>query len=310
MAQTAQTAQVTYLRTAEVPLNDLTPYPGNAKKGDVEAILASLRRNSQYRSLVVREVKKGRLVVLAGNHTMQALKAHGPGDCGQTVKVGDAEQPCGICGNKAWTPTARCEVIRCDDDAARRINVADNRTSDLGEYDDKALLELLGELGGDYTGTGYTPEDYDDLLKVTGALAEETTEFLSAFTAPKDDPAQPSAPPSGPAAGPDGAVGAASLPPGGAPSPGPAAAAPGQPTPAPAAGPAAAAAAAPVVGGVSPMPPPQTTVPIQWVVTLPQRDTIRAALKHAQAAGGFETAAEALTDICQQYLSTVSEENQ
>lgn len=158
MSTTADAGPLAVFRRVEVlGLDELTPFPGNAKRGDVEAILSSLRRNAQYRSLIVREIDKGPLIVLAGNHTMAALELHGAGDCGQTVKVGKKTTPCGVCGNDAnWSPVARCEVIVCGDAAARRINLADNRTSELGHYDHDALAELLEALHGDYEGTGYT----------------------------------------------------------------------------------------------------------------------------------------------------------
>lgn len=137
----------TYIRTADIPLDELTPFPGNAKRGDVEQIRTSLRRNGQYRSLIVREIPDGPLVVLAGNHTMQAL-------------VAEQHQ------------TARCEIVLCDDATARRINLADNRTAELGGYDNDALAELLSYLDGDYEGTGYTDADVAALI-VPPQLPEE-----------------------------------------------------------------------------------------------------------------------------------------
>lgn len=128
-----------YLATRNVPLDELTPYPGNAKRGNVEEIRKSLRRNGQYRSLVVREIENGPLVVLAGNHTMQALAAEG-------------------------YETARCEIVGCDDSEARRINLADNRMAEIGSWDEQALAELLEGLDGDYDGTGYDDQDLADLL--------------------------------------------------------------------------------------------------------------------------------------------------
>ncbi|MFJ2093110.1 hypothetical protein ACIOEW_28135 [Streptomyces sp. NPDC087901] len=95
------TTQATYLRTETIPLAQLQPFPGNAKRGDVGTILTSLCHNGQYRSLVVREVEPDRYVTLTGNHTTQAIAAHGPGDCGMTVKTGGEERPCGICGTRA-----------------------------------------------------------------------------------------------------------------------------------------------------------------------------------------------------------------
>lgn len=117
-------------------LADLKHYPGNARRGDLDAIRDSLRVNGQFRPLLV-QASTG--YVLTGNHTMDAMLAEG------------------------WEEADTCEVD-VDDDAARRIVVADNRTSDLGTYDDRALLTLLRELGEDMSGTGYSLDDYDDLL--------------------------------------------------------------------------------------------------------------------------------------------------
>jgi hypothetical protein len=159
-----------YVETRDVSLDELTPFPGNAKRGNPAEILVSLRRNGQYRGLVVRKIPGGPLIVLAGNHTMQALQAHGAGRC----EYADHEKnPCAMCSDGAWDgTTARCEIIVCDDDEARRINLADNRLAELGGYDNDSLAELLSYLDGDYEGTGYsdddvmkliTPPDIDDL---------------------------------------------------------------------------------------------------------------------------------------------------
>lgn len=130
-----------YLGTQDVPLADLVQFPGNARRGDLEVIRASVRRHGQYRSIVVREVGDGSRVIVAGNHTALALAAEGH----ETVRV---------------------DLIECDEGEARRINLADNRSAELGGYDDSALAELLAGLAGDFGGTGWTQDDYDVL---TGA---------------------------------------------------------------------------------------------------------------------------------------------
>lgn len=158
---TTDATTATYVRTANIPLDELTPFPGNAKRGDVDTIRASLRRNGQYRSLVVREIPNGPLIVLAGNHTLQALTAEGH-------------------------DTARCEIVVCDDDTARRINLADNRTAELGEYDNDALAELLSYLDGDYDGTGYTDDDVQALI--TPLEDPEALNDPDATPEPPDDP--------------------------------------------------------------------------------------------------------------------------
>lgn len=129
---------VSWIETREVPIDSLTRFPGNARRGNVDEIRASIRRHGQYRSLVVRD-DNGELVILAGNHTRDALAAEGH-------------------------PAARCEILECTDDEARRINLADNRLAELGDYDGDALAELLSYLDGDYEGTGYTDADIDALL--------------------------------------------------------------------------------------------------------------------------------------------------
>jgi hypothetical protein len=48
---------------------------------------------------------------------------------------------------------ARVEVIACDDDTARRINLIDNRAAEKGDWDLDGLVELLSYLP-DLDGTG------------------------------------------------------------------------------------------------------------------------------------------------------------
>jgi DNA modification methylase len=124
--------------TRDIPIAHLTRYPGNPRRGNVPEIQASVRRLGQYRSVVVRDTG-GELVILAGNHTTAALEAEGH-------------------------ETVRAEVITCDDDEARRINLADNRLAELGGYDDDALAAILAELEGDFGGTGWAQDDLDELL--------------------------------------------------------------------------------------------------------------------------------------------------
>jgi hypothetical protein len=302
--------QATYLRTADVPIDDLTPYPGNAKKGDTRAILDSLRRNAQYRAVVARELPDGSLIVLAGNNTLAAMREHGPGDCGTTFTRRRRKLPCGVCSNRAgYIPFLRAEVVSCDDDTARRANLADNKTAELGTWDTEALAELLAGLDDDLDGTAYSGEDYDELLKVTGALAESTTAFLSDLTGPAPAPTAPALHPFSDTAPPVPGQQVASPTAASADLEEPAAAGEDRPAPPPMSpgvhtgpeaysGPGARSSA----GVGIELPPPVTTVPLQWVFTVPQRDTVRAAIKQAQAAGGYDTAAEALTAICAAYL--------
>lgn len=130
------------LEVERVRLGDLRPFPGNARRGNVDAIAESLRVNGEYQPIVA---QRSTGYVLIGNHRLQAAQ-----------KLG-------------WT---HLNVVYrdVDDDAARRIVVADNRTHDLGSYDERALAELLRSLEDELQGTGYEIDDVDDLL---AALEEE-----------------------------------------------------------------------------------------------------------------------------------------
>jgi hypothetical protein len=109
----------------------------------IPAIAESLATNGQYRPIVVRADGE----ILAGNHTWKAAASLG------------------------WTEIA---VVRVDvtDEQAARIMLADNRTADLGGYDDAMLLALLQEVQEvdlALTGTGYSAEDLDLLLGLSDA---------------------------------------------------------------------------------------------------------------------------------------------
>ncbi|MFK0063370.1 hypothetical protein ACIQTN_29595 [Streptomyces werraensis] len=175
-------SQATYVRTQDVPLGELTPYPGNARRGDVRLILQSLRTSGQYRSLIARQLPDGHLVVLAGNHTLAALLAHGRGPCTASIPTfANPGADCALCNGTRWEPTARVEIVECDDDTALRINVVDNRAAEKGSWDLDGLVELLSYLP-DLDGTGYTDEDVERLLAPPPSLEE-----LADTYAPRED---------------------------------------------------------------------------------------------------------------------------
>lgn len=118
-----------------VPLKGLKPHPRNPRRGDVAQLAESLTRFGQTKALVVQNSTG---FVLAGNRTLAAAKSLG------------------------WDTIAAVRVD-LDDAEALAYLIADNRTSDLGSYDDGKVMELLESLNN-LTGTGYSPDDVDDLL--------------------------------------------------------------------------------------------------------------------------------------------------
>lgn len=115
--------------------SELNFYPGNARRGDVDAIADSLKTHGQFQPIIV---QKGTEYVLIGNHTLKAAK-----------KLRWAE--------------VQISYLDVDDVTAKKIVLVANRTSDLGTYDLDALAGLLSDLD-DLTGTGYSDADLVGLL--------------------------------------------------------------------------------------------------------------------------------------------------
>ncbi len=145
----------------KVKIEGLRPYPGNARRSDVELIAESLRELGQYKPIVV---NKGNTcaslanTVLAGNHTMEAAKTLGWSHIDVT-----------------W--------VDVDEETAKRIVLVDNRSNDVATYDVKSLLNLVTDLP-DYTATGFTQDEVDALLEVLENQADDLAD--DAGDAPDD----------------------------------------------------------------------------------------------------------------------------
>lgn len=144
-----------------VPVTAVSLHPENAKVGDVPAIAKSIARNDFYGALVV---QRSTGHILVGNHRWLAAKAENLGE----------------------VPVIYVDV---DDDQARRIMVADNRTSDLGTFDMEKLSALLESFDGDLDGTGYSLDDLTDMLGTPGdglTPPDSVPESAPALTVPGD----------------------------------------------------------------------------------------------------------------------------
>jgi DNA modification methylase len=130
---------VDQLAYERIPVDSLSTFDGNPRKGNVEKIAASLERHGQYRPIVVNagsETGRGR-EVLAGNHTLMAARSLG------------------------WSHVDAC-LVDVDDETAKSIVAADNKLADLGGYDDLALFSLLDSLE-DLGATGYKISELEAL---------------------------------------------------------------------------------------------------------------------------------------------------
>ena len=131
--------------------SELTLMPSNPRIGNVNVIEGSLKTFGLMSALVFRnepdpdDPKSMRKVVYAGNHRLQAAR------------------------NLGWSHVAAIDGDHLTHDQIRAYSLADNKTGDMGTYDDDLLASLLGDLGDDPTGellaaTGYTNTDLDRLM--------------------------------------------------------------------------------------------------------------------------------------------------
>lgn len=126
---------VTEIRKMQVAIDDVKPFPGNARRGDLPTVRESVKTHGQYRSILVQE-STGHII--AGNNTWQAMKDEG------FINID-------------------IEIIDVDDTTAKKINLMDNRANDLAGYDDQALADLLNDIP-DFEGTGFERQDLDALM--------------------------------------------------------------------------------------------------------------------------------------------------
>jgi ParB-like chromosome segregation protein Spo0J len=113
---------MTELRIENVNINSLTPDPANARTHDsknLKAIASSLEKFGQRKPIVVTPDS----IVVAGNGTLEAAKSLG------WTQIAIARTPVG------WTW-----------DQVKAFALADNRTAELAEWDDKVLADQLLEL--------------------------------------------------------------------------------------------------------------------------------------------------------------------
>lgn len=123
-----------------VPVTDLKQFPGNPNEGNVEEIAKSLKTNGLFEPIIV---QKSTGHILSHNHVTQAAELLG------------------------WS---HLDVIRVDvdDQQAKRIVAAANRTAELSQRNDYLLADLLRDIADGDTGlegTGYDDGFLDDLLE-------------------------------------------------------------------------------------------------------------------------------------------------
>lgn len=132
------------LRHLAVPIDDVTPVPGNPHKGKVDRIADSLAIHGQYSPIVVNR-RTGQIV--AGNTTWHAARSLGADEIAVSY-------------------------IDVDQKRQKKIGAVDNRSAQKAKYDEEARIDFLEGLP-DLDGTGYT----DDELAALKASLEPPETF-------------------------------------------------------------------------------------------------------------------------------------
>lgn len=109
------------------PIENLHALDGNPRRGDVKAVARSFRQFGQRKPIVAKQTgtdEHGRPtgIVTAGNHSLLAAR-----------------------DELGWGAIA-VVFVKEDEMSAKAYALADNRTHDLGTYDDDALAEMLAEI--------------------------------------------------------------------------------------------------------------------------------------------------------------------
>jgi len=135
------------LESLAIDIDTLSFLEGNPRKGDIEAVAKSYKQFGQRKPIVATKDN----VVIAGNHQLAAARQLG------------------------WDKIA---VVITDDDelTAKAFALADNRTAELGSYDDDLLADLLSEVSSVpelMDSTGFSEDDLFDLIGFDDEPEEE-----------------------------------------------------------------------------------------------------------------------------------------
>ncbi len=158
-APPAPASEKTALRIEYVDLASLVRAPRNPKGHDLGSLHMSLKRFGFVNPILVDDTT-GRIV--AGHGRLDAL---------QQLKASGGKPPVRVQAvNGAWLVPVIHGVGFENETEAESYLIADNRTVELGGWDDAALASLLSDLAAQdaLAGTGFDQDDVDALLKRLG----------------------------------------------------------------------------------------------------------------------------------------------
>ena len=154
-------------------VSELAPDPLNPKTHDLPTIQASIGRFGMLEPVVI----DGRTQQILSGHgrVVSLVEAHERGDVApEGIRVGPEGQ---------WLTPAVTGWSSANDDEAHAALVALNRTTELGGWDERALLtmlETLDESEGGLTGVGYAGDDLAILREAV--FTDDQRNFLGDMT--------------------------------------------------------------------------------------------------------------------------------
>lgn len=163
-----------------VPLEELHVWDDNARRGDVETLSLSLNEFGQYLPLVYVVEADGRKVMRIGNHRVMAARV------------------------LAWTHVAAFDGTHWTEAQMRAMSMLDNRSAQLGGFDEEILAEHLALIQGDglLEYSGFSADDAAEILAGMGtnlgpdgtATDDEPQLYTSKITTPVYSPVLPEPP--------------------------------------------------------------------------------------------------------------------
>lgn len=150
-----------------VPIESLIPLSNNPRRGNVDAIMASLKEFGQVTPIVVKPNGDGTATILAGNHRVEAARRLG------------------------WSHVAVVEYD-ADDTTAIAFALTDNRSSDLGTVDSELLYDVIVEVLDEH-GELFEKLGWDDFELASMDQVAEAPPISSAYIPPVivSDPVRP-----------------------------------------------------------------------------------------------------------------------
>lgn len=146
------------------PIDSIESHPENPRRGNIDVVADSLRIYGQTKPIIVQDSTG---YIVAGNHTRLAAME----------RLG-------------WTQIAAVRAALTDEEALGYL-MMDNRSSDLGSYDETSRIEILERLRetGRLDATGYSSDELDAIVAAANKAANAAVEeFDSGYSEP-DEPA-------------------------------------------------------------------------------------------------------------------------